>query len=422
MEPPRRTTSLNSISHRPSDQSLRNPSTADGPEPSAFNHERASNLTRRGHSDGDLLINASIPPRTHRNASTSEDSSWMEHVRQPPERQDHGRASLDMAARRRAMMFEDRRRRLSDQMDDHDKRPSMGMPFNHHMHPRPRHITTASFSDRTPFGPSIHPRNRFPPRVIDRPLLRRPSEEILHDRRNRELRLPKWQPDEEVSRCPICGITFTFWYRKHHCRKCGRVVCANCSPHRITIPRQFIIHPLEATAQSPGERSSVAGEVVDLTDDDVDGPRIIERPQSSDYKIDPALGGGQEVRLCNPCVPDPNPLPHVPYQPRDPPRFESRPRPDRRSFGEGRGFNSQWPSFDTTPPSLASRISSNQQDPRRRSANATEFDAHLNSFPSSSSHRHSHAPHTPLHSMGPPPLPAVYGSAPDQAIHQVSRL
>ncbi|EHA25918.1 hypothetical protein ASPNIDRAFT_143971, partial [Aspergillus niger ATCC 1015] len=50
-----------------------------------------------------------------------------------------------------------------------------------------------------------------------------------------------WQPDAEVTKCPICGTTFSFWYRKHHCRKCGRVVCASCSPHRITIPRQFIV-------------------------------------------------------------------------------------------------------------------------------------------------------------------------------------
>lgn len=30
--------------------------------------------------------------------------------------------------------------------------------------------------------------------------------------------LPPWQPDSEVSHCPVCGSQFTFFYRKHHCR------------------------------------------------------------------------------------------------------------------------------------------------------------------------------------------------------------
>ncbi|KAJ5658956.1 hypothetical protein N7507_005407 [Penicillium longicatenatum] len=88
-----------------------------------------------------------------------------------------------------------------------------------------------------------------------------------------ETTLPRWQPDAEVTNCPICGVVFSFWYRKHHCRKCGRVL----PEHSPTPPRQ----------------------IVDLTEEDP-----IESPT-----INPALGGGEEVRLCNPCVPDPNPNP-----------------------------------------------------------------------------------------------------------------
>lgn len=117
-----------------------------------------------------------------------------------------------------------------------------------------------------------------------------------------EVTLPRWQPDAEVSSCPICGTIFSFWHRKHHCRKCGRVVCAACSPHRITIPRQYIVRPPEPTDAPlpPGSRSSPSSNVVDLTGDDTATSRSI---------LNPALGGGEEVRLCNPCVPDPNPNP-----------------------------------------------------------------------------------------------------------------
>ncbi|CAN9248129.1 unnamed protein product [Alternaria alternata] len=81
--------------------------------------------------------------------------------------------------------------------------------------------------------------------------------------------------------------------------KCGRVVCASCSPHRITIPRQFIVHP-------PSESTA---NFIDLTGED-------ENAMSPFGPFrNPALGGGEEVRVCNPCVPDPN------FSP--PPRYDS---------------------------------------------------------------------------------------------------
>lgn len=33
-----------------------------------------------------------------------------------------------------------------------------------------------------------------------------------------EFTLPRWQPDAEVTYCPICGTQFGFFVRKHHCR------------------------------------------------------------------------------------------------------------------------------------------------------------------------------------------------------------
>lgn len=144
---------------------------------------------------------------------------------------------------------------------------------------------------------SPHSRNENPashtsqPRTFPRPFM--------------ESSLPQWQADSEVSECPICTTVFSFWYRKHHCRKCGRVVCAACSPHRITIPRQFIVRPHDS-ADSSGDTSPTPPTfphrvpvIVDLTNDGA-------LPTST---INPALGGGEEVRLCNPCVPDPNPNP-----------------------------------------------------------------------------------------------------------------
>lgn len=100
--------------------------------------------------------------------------------------------------------------------------------------------------------------------------------------------LPWWMPDETSSKCCICETPFTFLTRRHHCRRCGRLVCATCSPHRITIPRQYIVRP-------PEER---------LWDEDANLTRSHSGNDSSEYLDN--LGGGETVRVCNPCVPDPN--------------------------------------------------------------------------------------------------------------------
>lgn len=127
--------------------------------------------------------------------------------------------------------------------------------------------------------------------------------------------VPKWQPDSEVSECPICKRAFTWVFRRHHCRKCGRVVCNDCSPHRITIPRQFIVHPPGPdVVASPSHSTAGGNDSMDLTgvDDDDENP-FRGMSSLSRYATASPLEGGEKVRLCNPCVPDPQPDPFPNY-------------------------------------------------------------------------------------------------------------
>jgi len=44
-----------------------------------------------------------------------------------------------------------------------------------------------------------------------------------------------WVQDQETKNCMACKLKFTTVRRRHHCRKCGGIFCANCSAKRIPI-------------------------------------------------------------------------------------------------------------------------------------------------------------------------------------------
>ncbi|XP_076054213.1 pleckstrin homology domain-containing family F member 2-like isoform X3 [Oratosquilla oratoria] len=54
-----------------------------------------------------------------------------------------------------------------------------------------------------------------------------------------EMHAAVWVPDAEASVCMHCKKTqFTVIQRRHHCRKCGKVVCGPCSSKRVLLPHQ----------------------------------------------------------------------------------------------------------------------------------------------------------------------------------------
>lgn len=98
-------------------------------------------------------------------------------------------------------------------------------------------------------------------------------------------------------------------------RKCGRVVCNSCSPHRIIIPHQYIVRP-------PGTELPLSASIL------IDG-------LGAGYFGVNGPSGGERVRLCNPCVPDPNIAP--PQSPSTPLRPSPRNQRDRSSLGNAYG-------------------------------------------------------------------------------------
>ena len=46
----------------------------------------------------------------------------------------------------------------------------------------------------------------------------------------------EWVPDNSVPNCMECKANFTMFFRRHHCRRCGRMVCVHCAPNDNSRP------------------------------------------------------------------------------------------------------------------------------------------------------------------------------------------
>lgn len=56
---------------------------------------------------------------------------------------------------------------------------------------------------------------------------------------------PTWQPDSSSLECSLCGSKFGLFNRRHHCRKCGKLICGSCSSQFIAFfPNSRIVRPL----------------------------------------------------------------------------------------------------------------------------------------------------------------------------------
>jgi hypothetical protein len=71
-------------------------------------------------------------------------------------------------------------------------------------------------------------------------------EEEFKNRRNVRV----WVNDESIKNCQntTCNIEFSWYYRKHHCRACGRIFCYNCSNKQMYLPKELEQFPDHADA------------------------------------------------------------------------------------------------------------------------------------------------------------------------------
>lgn len=53
------------------------------------------------------------------------------------------------------------------------------------------------------------------------------------------MRRRTWVPDASVHVCTACKDEFNFFNRRHHCRVCGKIFCADCSQMRVKIAKHW---------------------------------------------------------------------------------------------------------------------------------------------------------------------------------------
>nr|XP_038042502.1 lateral signaling target protein 2 homolog isoform X1 [Anas platyrhynchos] len=100
------------------------------------------------------------------------------------------------------------------------------------------------------------------PRVADCPLCHSPTEGAGLRRAAGAHSRPEWVPDSTCSQCCACRAPFTLLRRRHHCRSCGKIFCARCSPHTAALPHYGQLKPVRvcthcyAVHLSPAPRRS----------------------------------------------------------------------------------------------------------------------------------------------------------------------
>ncbi|RNF22366.1 putative small GTP-binding protein Rab7 [Trypanosoma conorhini] len=130
-----------------------------------------------------------------------------------------------------------------------------------------------------------------------------------------------WVPDAQVMTCMGhgCDVSFSLFNRKHHCRHCGRLFCAACCSHTVTLrnpytgPRAFRTFSwtegVEPTAPAPAVLGPAADTAAGAGDSSIPGsfrlcqsqPQLLHCQQQQSRPPSPLPAATTTHRICCAC-------------------------------------------------------------------------------------------------------------------------
>ncbi|CAN8101738.1 unnamed protein product [Discula destructiva] len=104
-----------------------------------------------------------------------------------------------------------------------------------------------------------------------------------NQRKQLEQSVVTWEEDTKVPRCPFCQQEFSWSFRRHHCRICGRVVCADIQTACSTELGLSVNKPLVTNGAS------------------LNGHGVIEKPATTNNGTTQQQHVSIDVRMCRDC-------------------------------------------------------------------------------------------------------------------------
>lgn len=83
-----------------------------------------------------------------------------------------------------------------------------------------------------------------------------------------EVHFIEWVDDNFSDRCLSCGREFSFFFRRHHCRRCGNLICEDCSRNHEVDKEQRVCVTCFDNPQFVEQMASVVGEAELATNED----------------------------------------------------------------------------------------------------------------------------------------------------------
>ncbi|KAI3653520.1 hypothetical protein MP228_001467 [Amoeboaphelidium protococcarum] len=121
--------------------------------------------------------------------------------------------------------------------------------------------------------------------------------ELNEDDQQSVYKAPVWVPDNAVISCMQCEKDFSWKIRRHHCRSCGRVICADCSSKKSVLPSKF------QEALNQADQRADDGSITGSTADNQQKRFTMASFTSSAYSSSAvyAISQLKPVRVCDQC-------------------------------------------------------------------------------------------------------------------------